>query len=119
MEEELKKKVLNQLDNLILEVQKHPLYERYLLLSKKILGHQTIQSLMSQIKDYQKKEVQNEAMGNHNLSSECHFQIEKLVKELETYPLYLDFIETQQELDGIFQLVRYQLEEYFQQKLRD
>lgn len=117
MEEELKKKVLNQLDNLILEVQKHPLYERYLFLSEKMKHHSSIQSLMSQIKEYQKKEVQNEAMGNQELSLEYHVKIKKLLKELESYPLYLNFIEVQQELDQVFQLIRYQLEDYFQQKL--
>ena len=114
MEPLLKEQVKNEVQALVQTIKQDELYQTYLQLSEKMRQNDAIMELIDAIKKMQRQIVRG------NLSKEEITVLEEAIKEkekrLESYPLYLDFIEVQKELDGLFQLVRNTITTYFDEK---
>ena len=114
MEPLLKEQIKNEVQALVQTIKQDKLYQTYLQLSEKMRQNDAIMELIDAIKKMQRQIVRG------NLSKEEITVLEEAIKEkekaLESYPLYLDFIEVQKELDGLFQLIRNTITTYFDEK---
>lgn len=119
MEKELKKKVLVKVDEVVSLIKEDELYQEYLYLANKMKKNKEIEEKIASIKRYQKESVKEEVLGNTSKVQELDQKIECLLKELESFPLYVDFLRKQEELNEVFQLVKYRLQDYLEEKTNE
>lgn len=116
MEKELKKKVLVKIEELTSLIKEDQKYQEYLYLEEKMRENKEILDLISSVKAYQKEAVKEEVLGHKDKVSSLDKKIASILEKLETYPLYVDFSRRQKELNELFQMVKYRLEDYLEDK---
>ena len=108
-------KILNEVDSIITLIKDSKEYKEYLFLKEKLEKNEKAKSLIKEIKNLQKELVKKEAegMGATDLDKKINDNLEKLNR----IPLYVDFINIQDELNNIYQDIKNRLDDYFYDKL--
>ena len=86
-------------------------YQDYLFLFDKLSKNDRCNSLIKLVKTLQKELVKKQAHGQN--VNELEKKINKLVSELNTIPLYVEFVDKQQDLNKIYQSIKIRLDNYF------
>lgn len=95
-----------EIDNLFSEVKKLECYKNYVKAKKKIGENIEITNLIEKIKINQKKYINTK---DKNLKKE----IDELYKKLNSYPLYVSYLEFKEELNEELNLIKSVFENYF------
>ena len=106
----MRDKILNKTDEIIDIIRESDEYKKYLQVSNKMKNHEEIMNLINEIKSLQKQLVKDKSLNRDitNIDNE----INKKLKQLEEYPIYLEYIYLQEDLDNSIQLVKEGIENY-------
>lgn len=106
----MKDKLHEKIDEMITIIQSSDEYKKYMEISSKMAQDEEIMTLIHEIKELQKKIVKEESMGHDiNLLEE---DINKKIKLLEEYPIYLDYMYLQEDLNNTMQMIKESIEKY-------
>ncbi len=111
MEKFVNNNITSKINEIIDFVKDSKEYQDYLFLFDKLSKNDRCNSLIKQVKTLQKELVKKQAHG-HNIN-ELEEKINKLVSELNTIPLYVEFVDKQQDLNKIYQSIKIRLDNYF------
>ena len=104
----MNKEILNKVDEIISEIEKSEIYQKYLFLKKQIENNRELKSLINKIKVMQKDVV-------HNIEKQDKLDV--LINELNNHPLYREYNNTIYEINNIFNIIEANLNKYFYDKL--
>lgn len=103
-----KEDILNKVDEIINYIKKSKTYLEYEELMIKIKDNKEINTLIESIKKYQKRIV------NHPDEEKIlDLKIKECIDELESYPLYIAFINTQSDLNNMINIFESRINNYF------
>ena len=105
-----KDKVLLKVDEIIEYIESSDNYQKYLLIKEKMSNDQEINTLLYEIRHLQKLLANN---YNKNIENE----LEEKNKELNSIPLYREYLNILDELNNIFNIIENGLNNYFYNKL--
>ena len=111
MEKFVNNNITSKINEIIDFVEDSKEYQDYLFLFDKLSKNDRCNSLIKQVKTLQKELVKKQAHC-HNIN-ELEEKINKLVSELNTIPLYVEFVDKQQDLNKIYQSIKIRLDNYF------
>lgn len=103
-------KTLDIIDDIIKEIKEHPSYKKYELLHNELKNNKEINKLVEEVKSYQKELVLAKYNNNEELVKEIDSKIGLLLTKLEDYPIYIEYVNIQEDLNNTFQLLKEQLE---------
>lgn len=104
MEKQNKDLLLKKVDELVSLVKETNEYKRYSELKTKLQSNKTIMLLISEIKKLQQEIIKKEYKGI-NVEKEEN-DLESLKKELNSYPIYQEYMYLQEDLNNTFQNIR-------------
>ena len=110
MVNQLNKEILEKVDELVKEIEDSPDYQKYLLLKDKISKNKELMELINKVRVLQKDYV-------HHLTKKE--ELDKLVDELNSNPLYREYNNTLYEINNIYAIIESKLNKYFQDKLNN
>ena len=99
--------VNKSLDEVIEVIQSTKEYQRCISLKEKMSHNEEIQSLVKEVKDYQKKYVRS------NYDSSIKEKLDDLEKRLEEIPVYVVYLQSLEEVNHMIDYVRDSLNDYF------
>ncbi len=108
--------ISKKLDELIAFIKEQEHYKRHLLAEEQLNKNEEIKGLINRIKDIQKEMVKREVKKENIDSLQKEYQ--KLLKQLNEFPIYQEYQDLQQELNEEFQYIKRTLEAYFQEKVQ-
>lgn len=104
MENNNKEALINKIKELVELIKNSSDYQRYLNLKNKMKDNEEIMTLINKIKKEEKiitnKEYRKEDTKENNKN------IDKMKQELETYPIYKEYIYLQEDLNNMFQSIK-------------
>ena len=106
----MKDKILNKTDEIISIIKKSEEYQKYMEISNKMKEHKEIMNLIDEVKDLQKKLVKEQSLGKDVTVLDKEIDIK--LRTLEEYPIYMEYIYLQEDLDNSVQLVKEKIEKY-------
>lgn len=101
---------MEKIDEIILEIENSPEYQKYLYLKDKISKDKKLMTLINKVRVLQKDYV-------HHLSNKD--ELEELIKELNNDPLYREYSNTLTEINNTYAIIETSLNNYFKSKLND
>jgi len=110
MERSMDNIILNKIEEIVDIIKNSDEYKKYIEISLKMKNNKEIMNLIDEVKSLQKKAVKEESFGN-NISS-IEEEINKKIKQLEGYPIYLEYTYLQEDLDKSISLVKTTIENY-------
>ena len=111
MEKFVNNNITSKIEEIIDFIKDSKEYQDYLFLFDKLSKNDRCNSLIKLVKTLQKELVKKQAHGQN--VNELEKKINKLVSELNTIPLYVEFIDKQQDLNKIYQSIKIRLDNYF------
>ena len=105
-----KDEVLSKVDEIIDYIENSDNYKKYLLIKEKMDNDQEINNLLNEIRHLQK------VLAN-KYSKEKELELEEKNKELNSIPLYREYLNILDELNNIFNIIENGLNNYFYNKL--
>ena len=96
-------------DDLIVTIQESKDYQEYLEFAYKMKKNNEIQALIREIKQLQKDLVQLEV--HYKDTEAVTLQYQQKLEELESFPLYQEFLVRQKNVNIVLQMVKGQIEE--------
>ena len=108
-------KVLDKVDEIIEFIKETEEYKDYLYLKDKLEKNEKALSLINEIKKYQKELVKKEVEKLD--TKDLEDKINNNLKELDNIPLYNEYLDVQEKLNDMYQLVKKELDNYFYNKL--
>lgn len=106
----MRNKLNEKIDEMISIIKSSDEYKKYMEISSKMEQDEEIMTLIREIKELQKKIVKEESFGND--ISTLDEDINKKIKLLEEYPIYLDYIYLQEDLNNTMQMIKESIEKY-------
>ena len=103
-----KQKILNKIDELIDILKSSEDYQRYIYLSNEMKKNNTIMSIINDIKKLEQKRVNLDYKKED--TKEIDLEIESKKKELNEYPIYVEYNYLKVDLDNTFQSIKSILE---------
>ena len=103
-------KILNKMDEIIDIIKNSDEYKGYMEISNKMKNNKDIMTLIEEVKLLQKRLVKEKSLGND--ISNIDKEINNKLKHLEEYPIYLDYIYLQEDLNNSIGLVKTSVENY-------
>ena len=111
MEKFVNSLILEKVDEIIETIKESKEYQDYQFLFNKLSQNVEANNLIKEVKIIQKKIVKKESLGESVVDLEE--QLSLLVEQLETIPLYVEFVEKQSELNDLYQGIKEKLNVYF------
>ena len=111
----MNKEILDSIDDIIDTIKSSEDYKDYIYLKDKLAKHDKANNLINEIKKLQKELVKKRV--NKEDVTELDNKINSLVQELNKIPLYNDFINKQESLNELYQVIKARLDDYFYEKL--
>ena len=108
-------KILNEVDNIVSFIKESDTYKDYLFLKEKLSNNETAMSLINEIKSIQKEIVKKEV--NKEDIKDLDNLIKEKEKELNSIPLYIEYLNTQEQLNDLYQDIKQRLDDYFYNQL--
>jgi len=102
--------ILNKIDEIIDIIKNSEEYQKYIEISNKMKNNKEIMTLIEEVKTLQKKLVKEKSLGNN--TDYIDKQIDEKLKELDTFPIYLEYLYLQEDLDNNITLVKTSIEKY-------
>ena len=104
----MNKEVLNKVDEIIQTIENSPVYQKYLDLRKQIDNNKELKMLINEVRVLQKDIV-------HHVKDKK--ELDEKLSELNTHPLYIEYINTLDEINNIYGIIESDLNNYFNRKL--
>lgn len=102
--------ILNKIEEIVNIIKNSDEYKKYIEVSNKMKNNKEIMNLINEVKFLQKNLVKEQSFGNDiSLIDE---EINKKIKRLEEYPIYLEYTYLQEDLDNSISLVKTSIEKY-------
>lgn len=111
MEKSVNNEILDKLDDIIRNIQEGNTYQEYQFLFQKLLKHEKADILIKKVKNIQKEMIKKEIKKESILDLET--EMNSILEELNTIPLYVEFVSKQEELNQIYQFLKQSLDDYF------
>ena len=111
MESFVNNKILEKVDDIVSTIKDSKEYQDYQFLFSKLSQNEKVNDLIKEVKDLQKRIVKKEVLQESTIDLEK--QVNSLLEQLNQIPLYVEFIQKQEELDQIYQNIKDKLEQYF------
>ena len=106
----------NKMEDLFQAIQDSSEYQRYLNIGNVLSGNQEINDLVSEIKKLQQKSVELEYHHDDSYH-DVDLIIEKKVEELNSHPVYQEYLRRMDEFNDILAESSHQIEEYVNSKI--
>ena len=106
--------LLNKVDDLVSTIKDSKEYKHYLELEDKISNNEEILSLINEVKSIEKKIVNGKSKDN---TDKLKKELDLLINKLNEYPLYVEYIELQEEFNNLFGTIKDKLNKYFEDKI--
>lgn len=106
----------NKIDELFQAISESPAYQSYLNIGKILENNEEINGLISKIKELQQRSVRLEEEGNLDYLN-VDKEIENLVSELNSKPLYQEYIRRMNNFNDIIAESSNHLEKYINDKI--
>lgn len=116
MVKSLSNEVLLKIDEIVNYIEESDNYKRYKEIEKKLEKDSDIMDKINKIKMIQKEIVKLE-VEKKDISS-LEKEIEDILNVLNTYPIYVEFIYLQEDLNNTFQNIKIIIENYINDKLK-
>lgn len=100
----MRDKILTKTNEIIEIIKNSEEYKKYIDISNKLKKHEAIMSLIDEVKTLQKKLVKEKSL-NRDVAF-IDEEINKKLELLESYPIYLEYIELQESLDYSIGIVK-------------
>ena len=104
----LNKEILDKVDEIIQNIENSDVYKKYLFLKSQIDNNKELKKLINEVRVLQKDIV-------HHVKNKK--ELEEKLNELNTHPLYLEYINTLDEINNIYGIIESNLNNYFNKKL--
>lgn len=102
--------ILSKIEEIVNIIKNSEEYQKYIEVSNKMKNNKEIMNLIDEVKSLQKNLVKEQALSNDiSLIDE---EINKKLKQLEEYPIYLEYTYLQEDLDNSISLVKTSIEKY-------
>lgn len=111
MEKFVNNLILEKMDDIISTIHNSEEYRDYQFLASKLSKNDKANTLIKEVKHLQKQIVKKEVMKESIIDLED--QMNSLLEELNRIPLYMEFVEKQQQLNCVYQNIKTRLETYF------
>ena len=108
-------KILNEVDNIVSFIKESDTYKDYIFLKEKLSNNETAMSLINEIKTIQKQLVKKEV--NNEDIKDLDNLIKEKEEELNKIPLYIEYINKQEQLNDLYQDIKQRLDDYFYNQL--
>lgn len=115
MEKQMNNKILDSIDDIIDFIKESDTYKDYTFLKDKLSKNEKANFLIKEIKKNQQELVKKE-INNEDIK-ELENKINNNLKELNKIPLYVEYINTQEKLNDLYQEIKSRLDDYFYEKL--
>lgn len=106
--------LLNKIDDLVDTIKSSDEYKRYLELEDKVKNNKEIMSLINEVKDIEKSIVNSKSKKD---TESLKKELDNKLTKLESYPLYNEYIELQEEFNNLFGTIKDKLNNYFEDKI--
>lgn len=106
----MRNKILEKTDEIIEIIKNSNEYQQYIEISKKMKDNKEIVSLINNIKKLQQKLVKEQSLGND--INVLDNEINDKLKRLEEYPIYLEYLYLQEDLNKSINLIKESIEDY-------
>lgn len=106
--------LLNKIDDLVDTIKDSKEYKHYLELEDKIKSNKEIMSLIEEVKTKEKAIVNSK---NINDTDSLKRELDHLLSKLDEYPLYVEYIELQEDFNNLFGTIKDKLNNYFEDKI--
>lgn len=113
MEKFVNNSILEKVNDIISMIQNVDEYRDYMLLYEKMRKNQKINDLIQRVKTLQKEIVKKESLQQSTADLEKSYQL--LMDQLNRIPLYIEFVEKQEELNNVYQNLKREIDRYFYQ----
>jgi len=108
-------KILNEVENIVSFIKESDTYKDYIFLKEKLSNNETAMSLINEIKTIQKQLVKKEV--NNEDIKDLDNLIKEKEEELNRIPLYIEYINKQEQLNDLYQDIKQRLDDYFYNQL--
>lgn len=106
----MRNKILEKTDEIIEIIKNSNEYQQYIEISNKMKDNKEIVSLINDIKKLQQKLVKEQSLGND--INVLDNEINDKLKRLEEYPIYLEYLYLQEDLNKSINLIKESIEDY-------
>lgn len=104
----MNKEILDKIDEIIKSIENSPIYQKYLDLKKQIGNNKELKMLINEVRVLQKDIV-------HHVKDKK--VLDEKLNELNNHPLYIEYINTLDEINNIYGIIESNLNNYFNKKL--
>lgn len=104
----MNKEILDKIDEIIKTIEESPIYQKYLDLKKQIDNNKELKKLINEVRVLQKDIV-------HHVKEKK--VLDEKLNELNNHPLYIEYINTLDEINNIYGIIESNLNNYFNKKL--
>lgn len=111
MEKSVNNVILEKIDDIVELIRDSKEYQDYQFLFHKLTQNDQVNALIKEVKNIQKQIVKKEVSKDSTV--ELEDKLNFLLEQLKKIPLYVEFIEKQEELDKIYQEIKEKLDQYF------
>lgn len=111
--------VLDSVKNLVAYIQNSEKYQKYQQIKAKMQENEKVQTLVDEYKKVQQEIAKKTNKAKKEEVGLLKQQLERISEQLETIPIYVTYLEVQEELDTLFQQIRFFFEDYFDHTLNE
>lgn len=108
--------ILEKVDELVELIKRDPSYVRYLELKKSVTSNCEVMSLIENVKTLQKDLVKLEYRKED--TKDIQKKLDDTLEQLKEYPIYNEFVNTQEDVDEVLQQVKFILESIINSKIK-
>lgn len=111
MEKFVNNLILEKIDDIVGMIQNSKEYHDYQFLASKLSQNDKANQIIKEVKALQRQIVKKEVLGES--IEDLEKKINYFLKQLNQIPLYVEFVQKQEELNQIYQTVKEELDHYF------
>ncbi len=115
MEKFVNNSILEKVNEMVNMIKNSNEYRDYMFLYEKMRKNQKISDLIEKVKILQKEIVRKESLQQSTTDLEKSYQ--SYLDQLNTIPLYVEFVEKQEKLNDTYQTIKREIDRYFDQLL--
>lgn len=109
----MNKELANKLDEIIAYIKNSPDYHKYFQINEQLKKNANLIAIINDIKHLQKQAVKYHSLNQFKEEHKIDQQITIKLQLLETYPIYIEYITLQEELNDMLQNIKTILDKYF------
>lgn len=113
MENTLKDRILEEVDDLVKDIKLSPSYQRYQKITEKMKQNESLMAFIQEYKTTQQQLVKAEYQKQKDKKQELEAKLNSLSHELNQIPLYVEYLNIQEELNTMFGQIKTFFEDYF------